>query len=288
MNDTNKSLPVVHQKFVEYLKNQGKASATIVAYRKDISQFIEYLKEKKITQVTSIFPEHIESFKQILKENKYTIKSVCRKLNSIKTFFRFLESENLIEKNPAVSVRHPHYEIAPPRILSKIEYRALRDCVRNNPRANVIVELLLQTGMRIGELARLELEDITDTEIKIRPYESHHGRTIPLNSSAKKAIQHWLSFRPKTKTRNLLVTKNGKPLQVRNIRSALNRFFREVGIEKATINSLRHTFIAHQLMAGVSIDFIQKIVGHKRLSTTEKYLELIKSQPSSTTKLEDL
>jgi len=288
MTDADKNLQTTHKKFIDYLKKQGKASATIVAYGKDIDQFIEYLSKKQITQITSVLPEHIENFKEYLGENKYTLKSISRKLNSIKTFFRFLRSADLIKEDPSAIVPHPRYEITPPRILSKIEYRALRDSVRDDPRAAVIVELLLQTGMRIGELARLELKDIADKEITIRPFESHPARTVPLNSAAKKAIDRWLNFRPKTKNNALLVTKTGKPLLVRNIRSTLIRFFRQAGIENATINSLRHTFIAHQLMAGASVVLIQKIVGHKRLSTTEKYLELVKENVSPTPKLEEL
>ncbi|MGB9706965.1 MAG: tyrosine-type recombinase/integrase [Microgenomates group bacterium] len=288
MDKSDKTLQTAHKKFIEYLKKQGRASATIVAYGKDIDQLSEYLRKKQITQVTSVLPEHIENFKEYLAENKYTPKSISRKLNSIKTFFRFLKSEGLIEENPAALVSHPRYEIVPPRILSKMEYRALRDCARDDPRAAAIIEILLQTGMRISELARLELKDITNNEIKIRPYESHPARTVPLNSPAKKAIQRWLNFRPKTKSNALLVTRTGRPLLVRNIRSALNRLFRKAGIEKATVNSLRHTFIAHQLMAGASVVLIQKIVGHKRLSTTEKYLQLVKENVSQTPKLEEL
>ena len=288
MIDADKTLRTAQKKFIEYLKKQGKASATIVAYGKDIDQFSEYLGKKQISRVTSVLSEHIENFKDYLAENKYTPKSISRKLNSIKTFFRFLKSEDLIEEDPAASIPHPRYEITPPRILSKMEYRALRDSVRDDPRAAAIVELLLQTGMRIGELARLELKDITDKEIRIRAYESHPERIIPLNSPAKKAKDRWLNFRPKTKSNALLVTRTGKPLMIRNIRSALNRFFHLAGIEKATINSLRHTFIAHQLMAGAPVDLIQKIVGHKRLSTTEKYLELVKENVSQIPKIEEL
>jgi integrase/recombinase XerC len=288
MTKTDRTLQTAHKKFTEYLKKQGRVSATIVAYGKDIDQFNQYLEKKQITQVTSVLSEHIENFKEHLAVNKYTSKSISRKLNSIKTFFRFLKSQGLIEEDPAAPVAHPHYEISPPRILSKMEYRALRDAARDNIRSAAIVELLLQTGMRIGELSRLQLQDISDKEIKIRPYESHQARTVPLNASAKKALQNWLNFRPKTKSNAVFVTKTGQPLWVRNIRTVLTRLFRLAGIEKATINSLRHTFIAHQLMAGVSVNLIQKIVGHKRLSTTEKYLDLIKEKVEETPRLEEL
>jgi len=289
MNDNLKDLRLSQEKFIDFLKSQGKASATILAYSSDIKQFIDFLiEEKKITQADSVLPEHIEDFKKYLAEKKYIAKSISRKLNSIRTFFRFLLSQGLIKKDPASVVPHPRYEPVPPRILSKIEYRALRDCARDDPRLAAIVEILLQTGMRVGELARLTLDDISEKEIKITPYESNPERTVPLNSAAKKTLQRWLDVRPETTSRSVFITKKGNPLPVRNIRSLFNRLFKKAGIENATINSLRHTFIAHQLMAGVPLELVSKIVGHKRLSTTEKYLELIKTQPPSLSKLEEL
>ena len=77
-------------------------------------------------------------------------------------------------------------------------------------------------------------------------------------------------------------------MHVRNIRSSVDRFFRLAGIDNTTVNDLRHTFICHQLGAGVSPVLIQRIVGHKRLSTTEKYLDLIKEKIQNSDKLEEL
>ena len=87
-----------------------------------------------------------------------------------------------------------------------MEYRTLRDAVRNDIRITAVVELLLQTGMRIGELARLELDDIKENQIRIRAYESQPERLVVLNSSAKKALDKWLDFRPKTKVKNIFIT----------------------------------------------------------------------------------
>lgn len=290
MTDINKkSLLLSAQKdFIDYLKKQGKASATILAYGKDIQQLAEFLSKKQITQITSVLSDHIEEFKKYLAEEKYLAKSISRKLNSIKTFFRYLRSKGLITEDPAATIPHPKYEIAPPRILSKMEYRALRDGARDDIRMAAIIETLLQTGIRIGELARLQLEDIGDKEIKIRSFESHSDRTIPLNQAAKRALDHYLNIRPKTKSQNVFVTKTGNPLLVRNIRTAIDRFFKIADIKEATVNALRHTFIAHQLMGGASVILVQKLVGHKRLSTTEKYLELVKDKVEENVKLEEL
>lgn len=289
MNDADKQLLVtIQKKFLNYLKSQGKATATILAYGKDTEQLVEFLSKKQITQASSVLPEHIEDFKEYLADNNYIPKSISRKLNSIKTFFRFLEEEKLIKESPATFISHPKYKVKPPRILSKMEYRALRDAAREDIRMAAVIEILLQTGIRIGELSRLQLEDASDKELRIRAYESHPERTVPLNQAAKNALNRYLNNRPQTKSKNIFVTKTGRPLLIRNIRAAIDRYFKIAGIEKATVNDLRHAFIAHQLMAGVSVILIQKFVGHKRLSTTEKYLDLIKGQVEESTKLEVL
>ncbi|GAI98259.1 unnamed protein product, partial [marine sediment metagenome] len=97
-----------------------------------------------------------------------------------------------------------------------------------------------------------------------------------------------LKIRANNKTKHIFITKTGRPFLVRNIRSTINRYFKLAGIENATVNDLRHTFIAHQLKAGTPLTLISKLVGHKRLSTTEKYLSLIKKTSAGKFKLEEL
>jgi len=192
------------------------------------------------------------------------------------------------QNDPAAPVAHPKYQNPPPRILSRMEYRALRDAARSDLRIRAIIELMLQTGVRIGEVANLRLEDISD-KIFIRAYESQPQREVPLNETARDALNQYIAIRPKTTSDHIFVTKTGKPLLVRNIRSAIDRYFREAGIEKAKVNDLRNTFIVHQLKSGVDIVTVSKIAGHKRLSTTEHYLQFIdKREGKKGTKLEEL
>jgi site-specific recombinase XerD len=169
-----------------------------------------------------------------------------------------------------------------------MEYRALRDACRDDIRVHAIIELLLQTGIRIGELANLHLEDIESDKLIIRPYESHSGREVPLNKSAQQALSSYLKIRPKTRVKNVFVTKNGKAFLIRNVRTAIDRYFRLADIKNAKVNDLRHTFIAHQLQAGTPLMLISKLVGHKRLSTTEKYLKIIKKKNPPPATLEEL
>lgn len=265
------------EQFIKYLQKNGRASATILAYAKDLDQLIQFLADKGITDIKEIIADNLEEFKQFLKDNKYTLKSISRKLNSIKSFFKYLIGEGIVTISPAGGVSHPKYEVTPPRILSPLEYRALRDAVKDDIRMYGIVELLLQTGLRIGELAGIQLQDISieKSHLKIRAYESHDARKVPLNATAKSAIEKYVKERPKTKNTSLFVTKTGNPFLIRNIRTAVNRYFRIAGIEGAKVNDLRHTFVVEQLKAGVPIVDLSHMVGHKRLSTTEKYLEFV-------------
>lgn len=288
MNPSTLSLSASHQQFVADLKNKNRSTATILAYSKDIDQLIEFVSAKNLKNVSQLTTQHIEDFKSYLAAENYTAKSVSRKLNSIKTYCRFLIANQHLTQNPAAPVTHPKYEIKPPRILSKMEYRALRDVCRDDTRLYAIIELLLQTGIRIGELAQLHLEDIDSNKLTVRAYESHPSRQVPLNKAVQQALAAYLKLRPKTRTKNVFVTKNGRPFLIRNIRTAIDRYFKLADIKDAKVNDLRHTFIAHQLQAGTPLTLISKLVGHKRLSTTEKYLEVVSKKSSPPATLEEL
>lgn len=282
-------LKTSHTQFTEYLETRRRARATIVAYGKDIEQVTAFLTNMGKKTIGEITRDELEAFLKKLASDSYTPKSISRKINSIKTFFRFLKASGAIAVDPAIEIEHPKYEIKPPRILSKIEYRALRDACRGDVRIYAIVELFLQTGIRIGELAALVLTDVKATELHIAAQEGHAERMVPLNKAAKEALDRYLAVRnPNASSRALFVTKTGRPLLIRNIRTAIDRYFRIAGIEGAKVNDLRHTFIAHHLMAGTAITTLSKLVGHKRLSTTERYLELVKDKAGETVKLEEL
>ncbi len=224
----------------------------------------------------------IDAFKEDLAQKNYTTKSISRKINSIKSFFSYIQINGVITDNPATEVTHPKYDIKPPRLLNKLEYRALRDVCKDDLRMAAIVELLLQTGMRISELANLKTTDINHetNQLVIRAFESHPERTIPFNQPAKEALEKYLKLRPKSNNDSVFITKTGNTFLIRNIRSNLDRYFHIAGIQNAKVNDLRHTFIAQQLTSGSPLVYISKLVGHKRLSTTEKYLEFISEKPA--------
>ncbi len=260
-----------------WLRGKGKAQATVIAYQKDVEQFVEYLSRLGKLEPTQVVMEDFQNYQQELTTLRYTDKSISRKLNSLKSLFRYLQEAGLVAANPMQKINHPKYEVSLPRVLSRLEYRALRDSCKSDVRMSTIIELLLQTGIRISELAALRAEDIslTKKELYIVAQNSHDSRVVPLNKAAVQAINAYSQVRPRTAERAFFLTKSCRPFLVRNIRSAVDRYFRLAGVKDAKINDLRHTFIVEQLLAGTPLTTVSQIVGHKRLSTTERYLQLI-------------
>lgn len=284
-----------HTEFVTYLSSKNRAESTILAYGKDIQQLLKHIEEEhERSHVHHIETDHIKSFLTQLDSENYTKKSISRKINSIKTFFRFLKTNDYIVEDPSAVISHPKFETPPPRILSKTEYRALRDAAREDTRTYAIIELLLQTGIRIGELARIRVDNFElDREketgiLRIPESRTTLGRSIPLNKAAASALIAYLDDRPETEDDHLFVTRTGNPLLVRNIRASIDRYFEKAGIEEAKVNDLRHTWIAHHIKRGTDLVTISKLAGHKRLATTEKYLDHIDVDDESGMRLEEL
>lgn len=289
MNVKPVKLRDAHKQFTEFLKGKKHSSATIVAYGKDIDQLVSFLEELDKNHVHEVSKDHLDAFLAKLTKTGYTPKSISRKLNSTRTFYRFLKINEYVTDDPSLLVNHPRYELAPPRILTPMEYRALRDAAKDDARMFAVIELLLQTGIRIGELANLRLDDIQNDTLRILAYEKHEERLVPLNRPAKEALKRYIAIRPQTKEDRIFITKSGKPFLIRNIRTAVERYFRLAEVKDAKVNDLRHTFVAHHIKHGVSLVVLSKVLGHKRLSTTERYLDYIKEEkPKEGTQLVEL
>lgn len=276
-------------KFIKSLEEKGRSPSTILAYRADLEQLINFLQGKNKALVEDVRQADIESFRDSLLAEKYTPKSVSRKLNAVKTFFRWLISEKIVTSDVSADVAHPKIEPSVPKFLSPLEYRALRDVVRGDTRIAAIVEVILQAGMRISEVANLKINNIKGEKAKIEAYATQPERNVPLNKSAREALKAYLEMRPKTDSPYVFVSKNGNPLAVRNIRAAIDRYMQKAEIPGYSVNDLRTTFIVENLKAGVDLVLLSQVVGHKRLSTTERYLELAEvKEPGKKQTLEEL
>lgn len=261
-------------KFIDSLKTKGRSPATILAYRSDLAQLVDFLIKREKVTPEQIRPDDLDSFRDTLLNDKYTPKSVSRKLNAVKTFFRWMISENIVTSDVSSSVAHPKIENTLPKFLSELEYRALRDVVRKDTRIAAIIEIILQTGLRISEVASIKNENYKDGMLKVEAYATQPERTIPVNKQANDLLSQYLDIRPKVESPYVFISKNGKALAVRNIRASISRYMQRAELPNYSVNDLRTTFMVENLKAGVDIVLLSQVSGHKRLSTTERYLEL--------------
>ena len=185
-------------KFIESLKEKGRSPSTVLAYNSDLEQLIEYLTKHNKPLPSQTLSTDIEGFRDYLLSQKYTPKSASRKLNAIKTFFRWLIDNKHISTDPSRDVSHPKIDSSMPKFLSQLEFRALRDVVRGDTRIAAIIELILQTGMRISEVANLKSDNFKKDRVVIEAYATQSTREIQLNKAAYEASQSYLKIRPKS------------------------------------------------------------------------------------------
>ncbi|MDQ6986098.1 MAG: tyrosine-type recombinase/integrase [Candidatus Dojkabacteria bacterium] len=257
------------KKYEKHLIKEGKSPNTIKAYTRDIkNSFNSALKVDELDQ------EKIEKFKKELKVNDSARQTIARKLNSIKSFLTYLKENDYISEIPEIDFGSTTVNLRKPKILDRSDYLVLRETAGEDMISYTIIELLLQTGIKIGELAKLKLEDIS---LLAKPTIDLHDRTIKINSKAKLILKEYIKHyhREKDKTKPLFYTSNGKQIHVRNIRLLIDNIFKKVDLEHYSVNDLRNTFIISQLEAGLSIELVSELVGHKNLLTTKRYLDLL-------------
>lgn len=200
---------------------------------------------------------------------------------AIRLFFQVLVAEDLIGRSPAFSLIPPPREDRPPRILTKIEYEQLRATATNDTRTAALIELILQTGMSLGELSRLLLTDVSLPSPATMPSigsvriagRNHRRRTVTLNSRACSALQTYLSEREDMGDDHFFTTKAGKGLGRRSIETIITKVCREAGLRGVSVRTLRHTFAVHSLAKGTTIETMQQALGLASPTSLEDYLE---------------
>lgn len=289
MNDFSVTLSQLIPRFIQELTDKKRSPSTILAYGSDLDQLSEYLTHRNVLEPKSVTLRDLEGFRDHLLSHKYTPKSTSRKLNAVKTFFRWIKDEGYIEEDPSREVSHPEINAPEPGYLSPIEYRSLRDTAKFDRKVAAMIELILQTGMRISEVANLKVSDIKRNEIIIEAYATQPERKVPLNSTAKEAIEEYLRERSDATSPYLFVSKTGNPLAIRNIRASIDRYMQRAELSEFSVNDIRNTFIIENIKRGVDLVTISQAAGHKRLSTTERYLDIAEVKESGhSPRLEEL
>jgi len=268
-----------------FLSYRNFALRTRKEYINDISDLIKFLKKNyKIENVDNVEKDHLQHYFAYL--DKKGLKGVTRrrKAYSIKSFFRYLKSKRYIPTDISLSLVPPKRSDKKPRVLTEQEYKRLQIAYSHETRDAAIIELLLQTGMRLSELVNLKVDDIEfPKKITKDPFNvgSIHiigkggkERTITLNWKACKAIKSYLKVRPKTIDKGLFITKFGKHMGPRGFQYIVKKYLKEADIKNASVHTLRHTFATHQIRKGTNIRVVQEALGHESLQTISVYISL--------------
>ena len=255
-----------------------EAAATLRAYRTDVRQFIAFLKENNvaITDVGDVGKVDVLEYLAALARKGLTGVARARKVSAIREYFRFLEGVGVIEKSPATGIDTPKREKHTRQFLRSDEYTKMLSLAGGNPRDYAILQVFLQTGIRVSELAHLTLTDVD----LIKPAITVRGkgnteREIALEKRGVQALKNYLAVRLENLSDVLFLNYKGEPISERGIRKLVVKYRKNAGITKrASCHTLRHTFATYKAEKGVSPFQLQQWLGHANLNTTQIYVHL--------------
>lgn len=270
--------------FVEILGVERAFSVhTCRAYRKDLEQFRDHwVRQDENNKVTGLDALVIRSYLAGL--HKTCKKStIARKLSALRSFFRFLVKKGVLEKSPAQNVLTPKRGKPIPRYLPVDDMFRLLDSVTGQSvlalRNRAILETLYSTGMRVGELVGMNVDDLDFGRGLARVTgKGNKERLAPIGRKALHAVRAYLEKRGSEKTRvgkkkgALFLNRFGSRLSARSVARLLDQANRQIGLLRSvTPHGLRHTFATHMLDAGADLRMVQELLGHASLSTTQRY-----------------
>jgi site-specific recombinase XerD len=264
--------------FLDGLSGKNRSSQTLRAYRTDVLQLITFLHENNvaITDVEDVRKVDVLEYLAALAKKDLTGVARARKLSAIREYFRFLEGVDLIQKSPTAGIDTPKREKHTRQFLRSDEYTKMLSLAGGNPRDYAILQVFLQTGIRVSELAHLTLDavDVIKPAINVRGKGSIE-REIALEKRGLLALKNYLAVRPESLSSVLFLNYKGEPISERGIRNLVVKYRKNAGITKrASCHSLRHTFATYKAEKGVSPFQLQQWLGHANLNTTQIYVHL--------------
>ena len=271
-------------RFVRHLDRERNASAhTIRAYGEDVAQFAAFLRDQAGREPRPQDADHltVRGFLASLHAGGMRRVSAARKLASLRTFFRYLCREGILDRNPAAAILSPRLERRIPSHLEEGEAAALLDVPGADDaslRARALLELLYATGIRCAEVVGLDLPEVDLDARMVRVLgKGRKERVVPFGSRAKDAVLAYLPARARAVPRSeaLFVNRRGGRLTDRSVRSILARRVRQVAlVKRISPHALRHSFATHLLGRGADLRTIQELLGHASLSTTQRYTHI--------------
>lgn len=262
----------------EYLKSLGRkvSENTKSMYKYDLEILMEFLRDREIS-VTEVSYEVLQDYAEYLhKKRKYADSTQNRKLQLVKYIFKYLHDRGYIENNPAIKLELPQIPEKIPRHLSLTESQKLIKTVDKEKneylriRDKAIVLIFLNYGLRLSEVANLELFNIKEDRV-IFNGKRNKENFFMLNDIVSKAIKDYINVRPDVDSKYLFLSTHKKQIQPRAIQLRIKKYLDLANLKGYSTHKLRHTAAVLMLEQGVGIRSIQKLYGHKNVSTTEIY-----------------
>ena len=267
-----------------YMPSRNFSQKTRLNYRTDVLDLIEFLARNGESRLAQLSQRDLEEYLADLDRRQYAGASRRRKTYAIKSFFGFLFDPAYTNQDISARLIPPKTEYKEPRVLTKDEYTSLLSACSHHMRDSAIIEVLLQTGIRLAELAKLTLDDVElpgrigrdpDTVGRLHILgKGRKDRWIPLNYKACRALRSWLNTRPEVEHDALFISKFRQLLGARSIQHVVRKYMRESGIKNASVHTLRHSFATQHVAMGTSLRTVQEVLGHADLKTTSIYVQL--------------
>jgi site-specific recombinase XerD len=279
---TQDQLPIEVAAFLEAADHEGKSPSTTRAYRSDLVTFARWFEQSNGEAFTpaAVTPTDIRSFRAYQQVNRrLKPATVNRRLSSLHRFFHWAEATGCVERDPTDDVAGVATVSAPPRWLDRQDLNRLtRTLERHGSLRDVaIIQLLRQTGIRVGELVALTTGDVhlgeRSGKLVVRAGKGNKYREVPLNLHARKALQLYLDEgRPVTTHARVFIGQRG-PLTERAVQIILRKYAGLAGLEGVTPHTLRHSFGKTLVDAGEQITVVAALLGHESLKTTMVYTQ---------------
>ena len=260
---------------------------TMDAYKRDINQYLMYLGDLDIKNLSDVKSTHIRDYIRILSDGGMAPASLSRIISSIRTYYRFLSSENILNENPVLLINNPKLPKKLPDVLSEKEISLIINAIQESSqfyqRDKAIIELLYSCGIRVTELCNLEMSNLFIDEDLIRVMgKGNKERLLPLGVRSKKYLDDYIkhsrnSHIKKSGSSFVFVSRNGNQLTRAMINIILNKWTQVSGLKKSVSpHKLRHSFATHLLEGGADLRFVQALLGHSDISTTQIYTHIDK------------
>ena len=272
--------------FLHYLRTERVYSQnTLVSYRTDLSQFLEYLENREGSsqvRLEMVDTGNIKDFVENLFIHGLNKRSIARKLSAIKSYFRYLKRMGIISANPALGISAPKLDKNLPVVLDEEQARKLMELPPDNTfegkRDRAILELFYGCGIRLSELIHLRMKQIRlESDYIIIEGKRKKERIVPIGKYARSALERYLKIRNEKirlfmNPEIVFVNKNGKSLYPLSVQKMVKRYLGEISEqEHLSPHVLRHTFATHLLDRGADLLSVKELLGHSSLSTTQIY-----------------